>query len=260
MIKSNLTVVVPTLGQRLETIKLAVDSITSVDSDTQIIFVAPKDICNILRDIYTDEQKFRYLLDKGLGLEECINVALVETKTDFWTWIGDDDLLVMNQVVNLIEVLRADPNIVFAYGDCAYINDSNEIIGINRFGNLATKVIKWGPNIIPQPSCIFRTKSVLEGGGLDSGLRYDFDQYLLQKLLAEGKSFYLRGISSKYRFSLSTLTSKNRLSSLVESLNVRLMFSSNYLKKMIQYLTFIPTLLIVLSSHLIFKIRSRKLL
>jgi hypothetical protein len=211
-----------------------------------------------MQDLYNNKDRFRFIPDNGLGLEECINSALLEIKTEFWTWIGDDDLLVMNQVVEVLEILKADSNAIFAYGDCAYINDSNEIIGVNRFGHLASRVIKWGPNLIPQPSCIFRTKSVLESGGLDSGLQYAFDQYLVQKLLSRGKAVYLRGISSKYRFSESTLTSENRISSLIESLNVRIKFSTNIIEKFIQFLTFVPTLFIVLTSHLFFKVRSRK--
>lgn len=233
-----LGIFIPTIGKRLEYLELAIASI-----EKSISTLRPKEFFVLVeRGHLTDELKRRKKLlkiidyDSTLPLAEKIDRGLkLLTECDYLTWLGDDDLLAPNSLEEGCLVLDQQPMVSLVFGDCEYIDSVGNPLFLNSSGTLATKLLSWGPDLIPQPGAIWRKKDFDRIGGLDTryDLAFDFDLFL--RLSEVGDLRYVPGIKSYFRWHPGSSSASRRMDSAIEASLVRLRNKSGP-KKLLQAL------------------------
>ena len=162
--------------------------------------------------------------DPGNGLSEAVNVGLqhMPGQIEFVSWLGDDDVLSPSSLECTVKALRDNDRAVVAFGDAQYIDDTGKVFWTNHTGKWAVKLMRFGPNRIPQPGSLIRKSAMTDIGGLDSNLKWAMDLDMFIKLSKIGEFVYLKEVLAKYRWHSSSLSSSFAEKSLRESSAVRL--------------------------------------
>lgn len=211
-------VVLPTLGDRIETLRETLISVDlqRQDVDLNLIVVSPKSALEA-RELALS---FGATLvdDPSQGISRAINVGLETRRTEeFYAWIGDDDVFRPGGLGRLLELLSSNPAAVVSYGGCDYIDPEGRILVRSRAGKLAQFLLPWGPDLIPHPGSMIRFDDLLEIGSFDTNLKYAMDLDAFLKLKKRGKFVYTTDPVSGFRWHPESLTVANRHKSSLES-------------------------------------------
>ena len=209
-------VVVPTLGQRIPFLRQCLESIRDQGVASDVVIVRPANSEAV--DRLAVELGCELMDDPG-SLPGAINLGISTHGAghDFVTWLGDDDLLASDSFRHVSGALDSRPEAVAAYGYCEYIDDGGQILWTSRAGPLATKILKWGPDLVPQPGILIRSHAWRLVGGLDDSYRFAFDLDLLLKLQKIGKIASVQKVVSSFRWHSGSLTVSDRRTNLFES-------------------------------------------
>jgi len=212
-------IVVPTLGQRDTYLSECLKSIRAAGK-VHICLVAPP-LVNLARwtaeglidQVVTDPQK---------GLPAALDKAFSELPKEikYINWLGDDDRLVPGSLEIALQALHEN-QYDFVFGSCDYIDSKGQLIGTNRSGRWAMWLMKFGPDLVPQPGSLFRRDSFNAVDGLDSSLGWAFD---LDLFLRFGKSCRWTFVSTtlaQYRWHEETLSTGRRREMISEARKVR---------------------------------------
>ncbi len=217
---NNIGIVVPTLGSRSEYLLEALKSIRNA-GECFILIVAPTqaDVDKVIDRSFFDE----LVEDPMQGLVEAINtgVRALPKQIEYFNWLGDDDTLAPNSLRISSSLLEADPEIVCVFGMCQYINQHGQPIYKNRSGRFAVPLLKFGPQLIPQPGALFRRTAFNKVGGLDPTYKCAFDLDLLLKLKKIGKIHYIPYQLSSFRWHSDSLSVRSRKTSVREARTIR---------------------------------------
>jgi GT2 family glycosyltransferase len=217
-----LLVVLPTLGQRPELLKIALESCALLREAVPLTLVV------VLPQQALEARKLcaRYgaLLvdDPGTGMAEAINLAVSHASVEkYYVWVGDDDRLIASGVASLVGALDKDPSAVVAYGQCDYVDPAGSFLARSRAGSWAARMLRFGPNLVPHPGTVVRLSSLQKIGGFDPrlGLALDLDVFL--RLRAEGKFLSLDTVSAEFRWHPESLTVAGRRASSREAIAVK---------------------------------------
>jgi hypothetical protein len=213
-------VVVPTIGQRPQYIESTLRSIREA-GNTFVVLVGREDFNGKvfadsgLVDLYIDED--------GPSLPGKINQGFraLPKEIEYITWVGDDDLLSPNSLNRVVAVLERPEKPVLVFGHCQYIDSEGKDVLVKRTGSWAVPLLRFGPQLIPQPSAVFRRDAFEKVGGLSHkyGFAFDFDLFL--KLTKLGKSVFIDEITSSHRWHSTSLTYSRRWDSVREASAVR---------------------------------------
>ena len=215
-------VVLPTLGDRLDTLRLTLDSVNEQRKDVGVtlVVVAPpsateaRSLALSLGAIVVDDPKD--------GISAAINCGLAaRTVETYYAWVGDDDLFRPGGLATLRSVLEAAPGAVLAFGGCDYIDADGRTITVSNAGRLATFLLPWGPDLIPHPGTLIRLDALEDIGGFDPSLRYAMDLDAFLKLRKHGSFAWTRTSVSAFRWHPDSLTVANRLGSSREAESVK---------------------------------------
>jgi len=113
-------------------------------------------------------------------------------------------------------------------------------------GSWAVPLLRFGPQLIPQPSAFFRKEAFDAVGGLSDKYEFAYDFDLFYKLSKVGSSTYIDSILSSHRWHQTSLTFSRRWESVKEASRVRV---SN-LPVGIRPLSFIWELPVILVTYL----------
>jgi hypothetical protein len=92
---------------------------------------------------------------------------------------------------------------------------------MNRSGRFAVPLLKFGPQLIPQPGALFRRAAFHDVGELNPNYKFAFDLDLLTRLTKVGQFFYTPHHLSTFRWHSGSLTVSNREQSVSESKIIR---------------------------------------
>ena len=216
----NIGIVVPTLGSRPEYLLEALESIRNAGK-CFIVIVAPiqADVDKVIDRSFFDE----LVEDPMQGLVEAINtgVRALPKQIEYFNWLGDDDTLTPNSLRMSSSPLKDDPKIVCVFGMCQYVNQDGQPIYKNKSGRFAVPLLKFGPQLIPQPGALFRRTSFNKVGGLDPTYQCAFDLDLLLKLKKIGKFHYIPNQLSSFRWHSDSLSVRSRRVSVREARKIR---------------------------------------
>ena len=160
--------------------------------------------------------------DPGLGLVEAINVGFREMpySVTYGNWIGDDDILSDLSLVRALSKLQRT-QASFVFGHCKYIDSLGRTIGINKAGIFASRILGFGPDLIPQPGALFNLELFRELGGLDPKYKYAFDYDLFLRLKRRGKPVCVDEVQASFRWHPDSLSVKDRKKAVIEAYLVR---------------------------------------
>ena len=214
-------ILVPTLGTRpffleecLRSIKLA--------GDAHVSLVAPGsfDASSLTAERLVDS----VVVDEGAGLAIAINKGIqnLPANVQYVNWLGDDDLLLPDSITTCQKVLESNDSVVLVFGGCDYVDASGKYIWRNKSGRWAIPLMRFGPDLVPQPGALFRRDAFEKVGGLNSKYRWAFDFDLFIKLSQHGKLKFLNVILAKFRWHPDSLSVGQRRMSVQEASAVRM--------------------------------------
>jgi GT2 family glycosyltransferase len=213
-------VVVPTIGERPQYLETTLKSIREA-GDSYIVLVGRKgfDASSYqksgLVDLYVDELEASVPNKINQGFR-----ALPEN-IEYITWIGDDDLLAAGSLDVATRALNGPEKPVLVFGHCQYIDSDGRDVLVKRSGSWAVPLLRFGPQLIPQPSAFFRRDTFEKVGGLSDKFQFAFDFDLFLKLSKTGKSVFIDQILSSHRWHKTSLTYSRRWESVKEASRVR---------------------------------------
>ena len=216
--KPRVLLVTATLGQRPEYLKQMLESIRSQSIAADIVIVAPPDA----PDIHETADTFRAALlpDPG-SLPAAINVGiahgLAQHDYAYVNWLNDDDLLEPGSLAATTELLDRNHQAVVAYGACRYIDEQGQQLFVSKAGPWASRILSWGPDLIPQPGMLVRSTAWKQVGGLDTSFRLAFDFDLLLRLKKLGSLLDTGTVVSSFRWHADSLTVDDRKLNITES-------------------------------------------
>ena len=222
-------IVIPTLGNRDRFLKQSINSIRTSASAVHICLVAPKAFLEIesVKSLGVDQ----LVIDDGEGLAAAINKGLKNLPQNIthFNWLGDDDLLRPNSMNRALEILQSHPDIAFVYGSCEYIDEHERVLFINKSGKWAKDLMRFGPQLVPQPGALIQRKAFERIGGLDSKYKWAFDLDMFIRLSEIGRSFYLDEVVAAFRWHGDSLSVGGRKGSVKEASSIRLRHTPKWL-------------------------------
>ena len=217
---SKTAIIVPTLGTRPKFLVEALKSIRSA-GECHILIVSPRTTelkSQIERSLWD-----QWLEDPMQGLPAAINAGVnsLPSSVEFFNWLGDDDTLAANSLSKSSAILEHNSTYVGLFGKCQYMNENGEPIWMNKSGKFAVPLIRFGPQLIPQPGALFRLSAFNHVGGLSLHYKLAFDLDLLIKLSRIGKLLYVPLHLASFRWHSSSLSVLGRKSSVREAKEIR---------------------------------------
>ena len=213
-------IVIPTLGNRPDYLEQCLRSIRAA-GEAHVLLVAPT-------SFKSDALKSAGLLDSvvvdaGSGLAAAINqgIRALPSTVEFVNWLGDDDLLTVSSIVASSNALDENDQTVMAFGSCDYIDGEGQTVWANSSGQWAVPLLRFGPDLIPQPGALFRRAVFEKVGGLRTDLGWAFDFDLFIRLSKVGKLRFLNQTLAKFRWHPESLSVEHRKKSVAEASQVR---------------------------------------
>jgi GT2 family glycosyltransferase len=149
---------------------------------------------------------------------------------DYVNWLGDDDLLTSGSLEAAERALDKNETSVMVFGACEYIDDSGNSLWLNSSGAWAVSLLRFGPDLIPQPGALFR-RSVFESiGGLETSLGWAFDFDLFIRFSKVGELKYISQTLAKFRWHPESLSVEHRNRSVAEASEVRVSHLPSFLR------------------------------
>ena len=213
-------IVVPTMGTRSEFLRQSLASIRSA-GNAAIHIVAPESakLASVL-----DPNSFDALiLDPGTGLSAAIDAGLrsFPPSVEFINWLGDDDLLTEGSLVHALAILVGDPDIALVFGGCQYIDGDGKSLWLNKSGSYAKFLMRFGPQLIPQPGSLMRRRMYEQIGGLDHQFKWAFDLDLFLRISHVGRLQFTPRTLAKFRWHDGSLSVGGRTGSVSEASAIR---------------------------------------
>ena len=212
-------IVIPTLGDRPEYLAECLSSVRLAGPAVVAVVATPAvqealRIAGIDPDIWID--------DPGGGAARAINAGIAHLPEEIEAvgWIGDDDLLERNTLLDLEQEIGGHAAAVF--GACRYIDNRGSELFVNRSSRLAPVLMRIGPNLLPQPGSLIARSAWVAVGGLDESLRWTFDLDLFIRLRKVGRLHRVDRILASFRWHPGSLTAGARQGSVDEASKVRL--------------------------------------
>ncbi|MBA2952164.1 glycosyltransferase [Nocardioides sp. MAH-18] len=215
--RPSVLVVMPTLGERPATLTDAMRSALDQEGvDVRLVLVVPTaavDARAVARELGAD-----VVDDPRRGLTAAVNAGLDARRgEEFYAWLNDDDLFLPGALAHLAGLLEAQPSAVVAYGACDYIDPDGRSVGVSRAGAWATRILGWGPNLVPMPSSLIRLSALDAVGPYDESLKYAMDLDVFLRLRRQGRFIATPTITSCFRWHPDSITVANRALSSAES-------------------------------------------
>ena len=213
-------IVVPTLGERPDYLEQCLKSIRAA-GQAHILLVVPKslDTSNLQSAGLVDS----VVTDNGSGLPAALNLGIesLPESVEYVNWLGDDDRLIPGSITACTDVLDSKKDVVMTFGACAYIDSSGDVVWENRSGQWAVPLLRFGPDLIPQPGALFRRSAFTAVSGLKTNFGWAFDFDLFIRLSKLGKLKYINQTLAQFRWHPESLSVEHRMSSVAEASQVR---------------------------------------
>jgi glycosyltransferase involved in cell wall biosynthesis len=218
MSNAEILVILPTLGDRLETLKETLDAVDAQRTEVSLTLAVVLPAGAMEARELASQHGAKIVDDPKEGISAAINRGLAARDGEkYYAWIGDDDLFRPGGLATLKRMLDAREDAVLAYGGCEYIDPSGTVLALSNAGALAKFLLPWGPDLIPHPGTMIRLDALEAIGGFDVGLKYAMDLDAFLKLRKYGRFLWTRVPVSAFRWHPDSLTVANRLNSSRES-------------------------------------------
>lgn len=214
-------VVIPTLGERLETLCRALSSLQD-QADVLVDVVLVSKIKSIELSAIADRFSARIIFHLG-NISAAVNAGFAQATEAhrYVSWLGDDDFLRPNALTQASALLELHPRAVLAYSPCDYVDINGKLL-FNRSPPLkAPALLQFVPGLIKQETCLFRLSAVQQVGGLNEKLKYTMDLDLLLRLRRLGPFVKADKAHAAFCWHPGSITIANRYASLIEAQEVQ---------------------------------------
>jgi GT2 family glycosyltransferase len=217
-------IVIPTAFNRPVYLPLAYESIASQQGEfeLEILVGTPENkIEAVKKALPTGAKVIAESKEPGLARKLDLLLRDLSPDCDIIGWLGDDDLLTKGSIAKSVEVFEKDSAVVMTYGGCDYVDASGDVIFTNQSGEWASKILRFGPQLIPQPGSLMRRAAFEKTSGLSNefALAFDFDLFL--QLMKLGKFAYVNKTLAQFRWHPDSLSVRRRMRSAMEASRVR---------------------------------------
>lgn len=215
---ARILVVLPTLGDRLDTLRQTLETIRRERErvNLRLVVVAPPSALEA-REL-AEHFGATIVNDPKSGISNAINCGIEAREgEEFYAWMGDDDLFRPGGLALLQGMLDDNREAIVAYGACEYIDPTGKVLATSAAGKLAQFLLPWGPDLIPHPGSMIRLDELLAIGMFDPNLKFAMDLDAFLKLKKLGKFVCTRKVVSAFRWHPDSLTVANRKNSSLES-------------------------------------------
>lgn len=209
--------IVPTLGQRFDYLQESIQS--ALDARVgEIVIVAPSE--SDVKD-FVSAGRVRFVSDPKSGLAAAINAGerALSDQVKYFNWLGDDDRLSKGSVESALRII--DDGMGFVFGNCEYIDYLGRPFLKIRSGQYALKLMRFGPDLVPQPGAVIDREAFNRVGRLDETLNWAFDLDLFIRLAMTYKPKHIDITLAQFRWHSGSLTAGQRKGSIRESAHVR---------------------------------------
>ncbi|HEY0258770.1 MAG TPA: hypothetical protein VGC18_02860 [Lacisediminihabitans sp.] len=218
MTEADILVVLPTLGDRLDTLQETLEAIDLQRNDVELTLAVVAPTTAVDARMLAADHGAVLVDDPGRGISAATNLGLsARTSETYYAWIGDDDLFRPGGLLTLKTLIEERPGTVLAYGGCEYIDPSGKLLATSNAGALAKFLLPWGPDLIPHPGTMIRLDALEAIGGFDVTLKYAMDLDAFLTLRKHGSFAWTRKPVSAFRWHPDSLTVANRTKSSLES-------------------------------------------
>ncbi len=187
--------VIITTYKRPELLKRALKSVTSQTLNPSEIIVI-EDFSDNGKDKWANEKQSEIIYtqnEKNLGLAGSRNVGIHRAKSDWITFLDDDDQWLperLEEQVQCYKNLKPEEKEKLACIQCGVkkIDVAGKVVGIQlpkNNGNLKESIIKYGAST-PSSSFLFKKEALLKVGGFDENLISGIDHDIWMKLAVAG--------------------------------------------------------------------------
>jgi GT2 family glycosyltransferase len=226
---SEVGVLVPTLGTRTNYLVQCLKSIKTAGC-TNIYLVGP---INVLQNNQELIGLYDYLIDDpGSGLTDAINIGMKSfpDHVQYVTWLGDDDLLAKDSLVDSLRVFDSESDIVATYGICNYISSDGSLLFTNKSGTWASILMNFLPNLIPQPGSLINRLAFEKIGGVkpDYPLSFDFEMFF--ELKKHGRLKYVPKAQGAFRWHPDSMSVDQRKQAVRQTSQIRKNYLPSYLR------------------------------
>ena len=214
--------VVPSLGSRPEYLELTLDSIQGQRGPrVDAVLVAPASATH-LADVAA-RRGIALVVQSGVGMSGAINDGwrALGDGYDYLAWLGDDDELTPASSATAVGYLERHTRSAMVYGRCDYVDADGRVLFQARPSALAGRLLRWGPDLVPQPGSIARASAVRAVGYLDEDLRYAMDLDLFLRLKDVGAIGYVPRSLARFRWHEGSTTVGSPVASDAEARLVR---------------------------------------
>jgi GT2 family glycosyltransferase len=212
-------VVVPTLGQRPDYLVENLESLGAA-GPCFVALVRPASVSHI--DTELADRVDLIVDDPGTGLAAALNAGIrsLPASVQLATWLGDDDRLTESSLDKASAALLRDRS-VLVFGQCQYIDSAGTPIWLQRSGRIMPTVMRFGPQLVPQPGSLFTMDAFNAVGGLDEKLKWAFDLDLFLRLRKHGRFTFVHEPLAEFRWHEGSLSVGSREGSVAEASRVR---------------------------------------
>lgn len=214
-------VVIPTLGERLETLVRTLSSIQDqAGALVDMVIVAKTNTFELIA--IADRYRARIIFHPG-HISAAVNAGFAQAseRHRYVGWLGDDDMLSPDALANASALLERYPAAVVSYGSCDYVDLNGDLLFNRRPPPNAPALLQFIPGLIKQEACLFRLSALRRVGGLNEKLKYTMDLDLLLKLRRLGPFVRVDRVLAAFCWHPGSLTVANRNASLDEAQNVQ---------------------------------------
>jgi GT2 family glycosyltransferase len=227
--KPRVGIVVPTIGGRPEYLPECLESIRRAVADPEDVYILlvgrkgfdPRPYLQLI-DEYIDETEPNLAAKINLGLRS------LPHDIEYFNWIGDDDRLTLFSLDLALSAMTEQKNTsadgippVLVFGGCEYIDPAGRTIWNQKSGQWAVPLLRFGPQLIPQPGALYRRDAFEAVGGLSPKFGWAFDFNLFLSLSQIGKSVYVPKTLANFRWHPGSLSVSRRRESVAEASAVR---------------------------------------
>jgi hypothetical protein len=226
--------VVPTIGQRPEYLSLALKSIRQA-GNAYVLLVGNKGFD--AQPLKAAELIDQYLDEQDPALASKINFGFRSLPEDikYINWLSDDDLLTPAALDIALMRIKQPDQPVLVFGACEYIDTKGNGIFVNRSGAWAVPLLRFGPQLLPQPGALYRRDAFEKIGGLSQSLSWAFDFELFLSLSETGKVAFVDQVLAQFRWHSGSLSVSKRADSVREASQVRI----SHLPKVLKLVSFL---------------------
>lgn len=221
--RRTVSIVIPTLGTRPEFLKKAIASIKLASSrGVHICVVTPNP--EALESTIGPGLIDQFVKDSRLGLAHAINEAVEQLPENIvqFNWLGDDDVLEPGSIDLATRALDMS-DAPYIFGRCNYIDHDGRLLFLNRSGRWAVWLMKFGPQLVPQPGAMFSRTAFAAAGGLDERFKWAFDLDIFIRLSRNARPVFVPQTLASFRWHDESLSVGGRRGSVAEASQIRKM-------------------------------------